>query len=552
MRLAAVLCISILTFGCGEDFLEVPPESSVTDGSFYTTDDQVLAATAILYNLVWFDYNDKASYNIGDFRGGAAFDGYSDRDNVEFKTTANTSDNGNAWRAFYNAVGQANSTMYNINKYAGDGVTDEVKAQALAECRFVRGLAFQYLVMNWGAVPIIESNIDLLESPLSVKRNTVSSVWEFITRDFLAAANDLPETATDEGRLTKWAAEGMLARTYLTRAGVESSGGARDQTFLDSAKYYSKRVIDMSGASLLDSYADLYMYPYDNNAESLFSLQWVFASDEWGTNNSTPAYLTPSSDLGNGDGWGGAKGATYWMLSLYEGFEKVGDDTLMGAPIDQRLFATFMLPGYVYDELAYSSDGETLQGYEVPDNGATLGETQEFAYVKKYVVGKLSSSEASSQHYSHDTYMMRLAEMYLTYAEATLGDNGSTSDAVALSYYNAVHERATGQTVTSITFDNIFEERMKEFAMEAMSWYDLVRLHYYNPSLVYQIVAAQDRGLYSIENTSTGNWTIVKITWDDSRYYTASSGNFQLPLPATEISSAPNLLDDPVDYDFGE
>ena len=67
-----------------------------------------------------------------------------------------------------------------------------------------------------------------------------------------AAAEDLPETACQEGRLTKWSAEGMLARFYLTRAGVESNGGARKQEFLDSAKYYAQRVINNSGKKFAD------------------------------------------------------------------------------------------------------------------------------------------------------------------------------------------------------------------------------------------------------------------------------------------------------------
>ena len=38
----------------------------------------------------------------------------------------------------------------------------------------------------------------------------------------------------------------MLARFYLTRAGVETNGGNRNQQFLDSAKYYAARVINNS------------------------------------------------------------------------------------------------------------------------------------------------------------------------------------------------------------------------------------------------------------------------------------------------------------------
>ena len=58
--------------GCKKSFLEKPPLSSIVDANFYKTDEQVLASTALLYSEVWFDYNDKAMYNNGDFRGGTA------------------------------------------------------------------------------------------------------------------------------------------------------------------------------------------------------------------------------------------------------------------------------------------------------------------------------------------------------------------------------------------------------------------------------------------------------------------------------------------------
>jgi len=44
--------------------------------------------------------------------------------------------------------------------------------------------------------------------------------------------------------------------------------------------------------------------------------------------------------------------------------------------------------------------------------------------------------QASSQHYPNDTYMLRLAEIYLIYAEATLGNQTSTADATAMDYFN--------------------------------------------------------------------------------------------------------------------
>ena len=114
------LLIPIITLSaCSDSFLERPPKDALVDASFYQTDDQVLAGTALLYSKVWHDYNDKASYNIGDFRGGSVFSAYNDQDNVHFNTTANTPENGAAWRAFFNVVGQSNLAIQNISKYAG-------------------------------------------------------------------------------------------------------------------------------------------------------------------------------------------------------------------------------------------------------------------------------------------------------------------------------------------------------------------------------------------------------------------------------------------------
>src|SRR6188768_2470905 len=225
--IGAMLPIIIMA-GCSKSFLEKPPTDSIVDASFYKTNEQVLAGTALLYGKVWFDYNDKASYNLGDFRAGTTFSAYNDRGNVLFNTTAENGENNSSWRSFYNVVAQSNLTINNINKYAGDGVSASVKKMAIAEARFMRALAYRYLVMNWGEVPVIENNLDYL-TDTTLRKNTVPSIWRFITREMRAVVEDLPLTSVQPGRLNKWSAEGMLARFYLTRAGVEATGANRKQ-----------------------------------------------------------------------------------------------------------------------------------------------------------------------------------------------------------------------------------------------------------------------------------------------------------------------------------
>lgn len=555
--LGVLLTVATLS-SCKKTFLERPPLSSITDVNFYKTDEQLRAATAPLYNTVWFDYNDQASWQLGDFRGGSAFDAWYDNANSKFNTTPDNQHNQSAWRAFFNVVAQSNLAIYNINRFAGSAVSAEAKKTAIAEARFMRALAYRFLVMNWGEVPIIENNLEHLNDT-SIRKNTVPSIWRFITREMRAAAADLPTTASEPGRLTKWSAEGMLARFYLTRAGVESSGGARKQEFLDSAKYFAADVINNSPYKLLNNYEDLFRwnektgYRYDNNSESLFELQWVFTGpNAWGTANSLPEYLAYSNNVAF-SGWAGSKGATWWMISQYEGFTPQPDGSLKGRTIDQRLHATFMLPGFSYPDITMRTGGTFVYPMTGTDNN--------YVAIKKYIIGGAQDlgSNASTQHYPNNTYMLRLAELYLIYAEAVIGNSSSTTDPTAIAYFNKVHQRAglpawaiSGTNANGpLTLDVVLSERFKEFAMEGMTWYDIVSLHYWNPTKALSILNSQDRGLFFVQPDNVNNpsqWTFTKTSWYTPRLVNATEGNFVMPIPAIELSQAPNLQAPAVDY----
>jgi hypothetical protein len=317
--------------------------------------------------------------------------------------------------------------------------------------------------------------------------------------------------------------------------------------------------------SLLANYADLFKFPYNNNPESLFELHWVYDT-RWGFSNTSPAYLAYSSDIGNGDGWGDEITATWWMMKKYQGFTNGGavgtDTTLMGRSNDQRLKATFMLPGFYYPEITQTLNGvdqKLVFPYNVTDQVNKLN-------VKKYIVGQAKDvgGLAASQRYPNDTYMQRLAEIYLIYAEAIVGNNGSTTDQTALDYFNMVHTRAGLTAITgSLSLDTIFNERIIEFAMEGISWYDMVNLHYYNPDKVFAILNSQDRGLFWTQPDKLSatkwttpptitQWTLRKTPWNNVRLINAYEGNFYLPLPAAEISQAPNLRKPAVDYYSGK
>ncbi|MBW8684960.1 RagB/SusD family nutrient uptake outer membrane protein [Chitinophaga rhizophila] len=538
--LFALACIMSLS-GCSKDFLNRPPEDAIVDVNFYQTTEQVLAGTAPLYNIVWFAYNDKASHGIGDGRAGVLMSGSYQVDNIRMQTTDVTPEVYSSWTSFFNVVAQSNLIISNLTAFTAPSVPENVKLAGIAEGRFMRGLAYSYLVQNWGAVPIIADNKVLL-TDTSTARNTVESVWEFIIRDIRFAAQHLPSAPMQRGRLTKWAAEGMLAKMFLTRAGIS---GTRNQQDLDSAAWYAKDVIMNSGAALMDNYEDLFMTKNNNNSESLFALQWKYDGD-WGTQNSVQAFLAYGSEItGFGDGWGGDLGASLDQLRLYRADDK-------------RRKGTFMFPGDHYSYIHQSVDDpnnpgkKIIQELQVPWNFSGAERYNTRAWVKKYVVGRPEDNDGkvTQQHTEINTYMLRLADVYLVYAEALLGTAASTSNTEALQYFNRVRRRAGVPEKTVITWDDIHTERRLELAMEGQAWYDLVRLYYYNPAKAIALVNAQDRGSYRIVANAATNATSWTITSDVPAFYPVTQSNFLLPLPAAELTAAPNLRKPPVPYQF--
>ena len=436
------------------------------------------------------------------------------------------------YKSFYKIVAQSNLTMQSILSAPGSTASAAAKNAGVAECRFMRAMAYYYLVSNWGAVPIVYDNVGQLGNVTA--RNTVESVWKLIIIDLRFAADNLPSTPAQQGRLSKWSAQSMLAKMYLTRSGYKKTEGSRTQSDLDSAKYYAGNVINNSSYKLLANYDDLFKSANNNssnnNTESIFALQWMPVGSPWGVNNSFQAYMAFDPKITQtGDGWGAAQGGSADLVRYY-----------LANPIDSvRRKATLMFNGDFYPELNKK-------------NGGTNVTTTNIANIKKYVVGSPDDNGGKGAFMAAyiNTYMMRLAELYLIYAEAIMGNAASTSDAEALKYYNAVRTRAGLGTKTTINFDDIYQEKRIETALEGGAWYEILRLYYFNPAKAKAIVAAQDKGNYTITyNAGTANprtWTAVYTP----AYFNFTDLTVYLPLPESELTATPGLAGEPVPFDF--
>lgn len=518
---------------CKKDFLDRPPIDQITSGNFYSTDEEILAGTGPLYNIVWFDYNDKAFLAFGEARGG----NLNSNDRTPYIRHAPAATDVNTllagYKSFYKIIAQSNLTMEGISKNAGDA-SAAIRNMGLGECHFMRAVAYYYLVMNWGAVPIVYNNIEQLEEP--PVRNTIEDVWKFIIMDLKFAADNLPAAPQSQGRLTKWSAKAMLAKMYLTRSGLGATAGARNQAMLDSAKVYASDVVNNSGLALFPTYAGLFRSATNNssnnNPESLFAIQWMPFSDPWGVNNSFQAYIAFESAIPNtGDGWGAAQGVSADVVKYF-----------MAHPEDSiRRKEICMFNGDYYPELKQATGG---LNYTVTN----------ISNIKKYVIGSPADNGNKGGFMTAyiNTYMLRLAEVYLVYAESILGNSASTTDAEALKYYNLVRTRAGVPTKSSISFNDIFQEKRVETIMEGSAWYDVVRWYYFDPAGARAYVAAQDKGNYTITYVAGTNNPREYTTVYTPEYFAVTDQTLYLPYPEAELINAPSLASAPVPFDFSK
>ena len=571
-NLAVITIVASFVFviqSCKKDYLNRPPLGAPTAGTFYQTDADILSGTGGLYNGSWGGYNGTSLQYIGDVMGGNSLsDNYNGRGSYLNFTVTSTDPSGalqSAYQALWSVVANANVVAYNIRN-AGSGASTTARNSGLAECYFMRAAAYYFLALDWGAVPIIYNNSQQLGDS-SIRRNNLADVWQFIINDLTWAKDHLAPAPLQPARITKWSAEGMLARAYLVKAGL-GQAGTRDEGLLDSAKFYAGDVCNNSGLTLLPNYYNLFTSAnFSGNKvpqESLFSLLWV-PTGQWFVQNHMQANLAYDSKITQtGDGWGGGFGASPNLLSYYMDPANKADSV--------RRKATFFMPGDYYPDINQSNGGwhvdtalfnnatNAITGnhiYAPTDTGTYYG--NDHAYVKKYVIGSPADNGGlgGQQNENINTYIFRLADVYLIYADAILGNSSSTSDPEAIKYFNAVRTRAGVAPMTSITYANIFQEKKIEFAFEGHEWYDWKQWYYFDPADALGYFSNQNRGTYNITynnghpfvtyfNNATNPQPIGET------HYTITADKADLPYPESDLLVAPNLSAAPVPFDFSK
>ena len=220
------------------------------------------------------------------------------------------------WKRLYEGVNRANDVIENISKVPD--MSEELKSQRIAECKFLRAYHYYRLNALWKGVPIYKKN--LAPDEYTAPRATEEEVWNFIIEDCTACIEcaNLPKkaSANDHGRVTKGAAYTLRGKAYMWLKKY------------DLAQADFEKVAECGYSLYAGKYADLFTEAQERCNEMIFSVIMV---EENGNGNAF------SNNYGNYCTTGYGKYQHYLNVNFVNSFEEKS-----GKPFDWDNY----LPGY--------------------------------------------------------------------------------------------------------------------------------------------------------------------------------------------------------------
>ena len=442
-----------MSTSCSDDFLDRQPLDSEVSSNFYQTEDDAKQALVAIYDVLGYQSSPGVAWapflTISDilsddsYAGGADANDGKDEDELNtFNIPATSNIVHSIWIKNYIGIYRANLYLEVIGDIEA---SEEFKTRSIAEAKFLRAYFYFEQVRFFENIPLLTETVKG-PSEYSQTQNTPEEVYNQIAKDLVEAIEDLPEDVSDQlGRVSKWAAEALLARVYLFYNGVYQKELIAGDVTVDRTKAleYLEDLILNSGHDLIADYSQLFRLSEEFGIESVFEIShgdtpawWDWEYVRGGEGNLAAQMQGPR--VTGSDNWD--RGWSFGTVShkLYLDMEN-----------DPRLAGTILLE----EEL----DGKLNKGYQ---------HTGYFS--KKY------SSDA--EHWSADGQfelnrtcnfrVIRFADVLLMAAEL-----GSAN---AQFYLDRVRQRV-GLSSVPATIDNILKERRLELSLEGLRYFDLIR-----------------------------------------------------------------------------
>jgi hypothetical protein len=353
----------------------------------------------------------------------------------------------------YEGIFRANLVMEKLD--GENELTEEEKTELEGEAKFLRAwFHFQALKM-WGTPPLaLEVNRDL--NNLALPNATQEELYSAILGDFEEASDKLPEQwdAANVGRATAWAARAYIGKVHVWREDWPAAIAAFEN------------VIQNGPYMLLSSYEDVFAYDNENNAESIFEIQfggpfsddnlWVFDDIHSEAFKGTQGIArTGYFDAGNGAP-GGKSGWFAPTQDLYNAYEEG----------DVRRDLNIYEEGDMY----YTTDGFTAIPYDPEWSSTNL--TIEKYRGERNVVAPNHAPNLQAEF--NNERWFRFAELKMLYAEALL-ESGRNED--ARQQINDIRNRAGLDDLpqNADLLESLRMEKRLEMAFEPHRWFDIVR-----------------------------------------------------------------------------
>lgn len=492
------LLIPIVFLTSCSDYLEIDNPSAVTD-LFYDTksgQEKLLIDVYVKYRSV-FNTGELQYYGTDLFMAvmespnERMFNGY----DPSFNSTAGVV--GSYWSNLYKIVQETNILLTRCTMETPDMTLTEFNS-ITAQGRFLRALAYYYLVETFGPVPLYnEEQVSIIEE---ASRTPEQEVYSFMLQELNDITDLLPWQSDLPGMINNAAVLQLLGKIYLTRA-YKSFADTDD--FANAAIAFDKIIEDSEvNYKLLDNYADVFDEFNQNNEEIIWAIQYGLDKVYSGGGNPQQSlfgfnivalepdlFIMKQADYSN-------MNRLYWISPQVH--ELYTDPIL-----DSRYDVTFQREFYV-NNTASPSLGELGVYFprwndESGDDKAALKfypfkvDSEYSWYPQSTAIPLLESGLDRMPRINKfkDTEMQwggvgtredvifRLGETYLLSAEAYLGMENNPK---ALERVNTIRRRAavadsldTDMEIALLDMDVLMDERARELLGEHDRWFHLKR-----------------------------------------------------------------------------
>ena len=497
-----IALVSVVTFyACNDSLITDKPQSALTQVDFYTNPIRINDGIMGCYNGLQNETDNEWRFteirsdntcvsNVGT--------GTTDRADIcdlkFFRTSPSQTGLLNFWYTFFQNISNVNAVLPSVAAGQTYIPVEAQRAQYEGELLFMRAYFYYKMVNIWGDMFKVTTVLTPSDSK-KIPRSPVSEIYnEIIIPDLIKAANQLPESysASDVGRITKWAAKSMLAKSYMMIGGDANLTLAKG--LLEEVMAAPQHHLVTTG--IPSPYASIFDVSNEMNPEVIFAIRYKggafgIGSNFWGTfapEGSVNTFLKVGTPIGNNN-------PTPELMALFN-----------ADPTDTRKDACF-------------------RGWLKPSSIVPI------YYISKFIDSNISQPLQAE----NDWIEIRFADIVLLHAEIAAQQNDY---ATALIDVNKIRTRAKVKPYISFNskteaLDSVYTERRKELAFENQRWFDLLRMGkaYGDPNKALSILTT------SIFVT---DWTLLYSLY--SPILPPTLGNFTnarllLPIPQQEIDT---------------